>query len=492
MGVLLNTQVVSSEETSTETFGMKNFGTAALNDKRRTDRLVRVADALSRRPGGSLPEKLVGPGELDGLYHLMSCPSVTHESVLAPHRRQTLQKLAAHKGYVLILHDTTELDFTTHPSLTDRGPIGNGSHQGWLCHNALAVDPLTREVLGIAGQILHCRAQPPARESTAAKRGREDRESRLWVWGTQHLPSDRKIVDVCDRGADAFEFLEHEVNSGRTFVVRSARDRSVLPDHAGPAEKCLLHAHARRLAPSGTWTLDIPAARIERNIKSGKNRNSKKVIENRKRRQAVLQVSSAAVRVCAPQQKRGEHGGEPLLLWVVRVWEPNPPEGVEGLEWMLLTNHSASTFDAAQLVKNWYECRWIVEEFHKSQKTGCNIEDPQFNTSDRLHPMIALQSVVALTLLNLRELSRREDARIRPATDVVSLESVETLSAWRHQELRPNWTVHEFCLALARLGGHRNRTGDSHPGWIVLWKGWSRLQAMLEGARAQRIINKCA
>ncbi len=56
----------------------------------------------------------------------------------------------------------------------------------------------------------------------------------------------------------------------------------------------------------------------------------------------------------------------------------------------------------------------MIEEFHKAQKTGCRIEDPQFTSSQRLQPMIALLSVVALTLLNLREPSRRADAKTRP------------------------------------------------------------------------------
>ncbi len=49
--------------------------------------------------------------------------------------------------------------------------------------------------------------------------------------------------------------------------------------------------------------------------------------------------------------------------------------------------------------------------------------------SDRLHPMIALLRIVALSLLNLRELSRRDDARSRPATDVIAVDSVAILSA---------------------------------------------------------------
>lgn len=472
-------------------FGEVNFGAAVLGDLRRTKRLVRVADALVRYPGGSLPEKLRTPSELEALYHLMNCQTVTHETVLVPHRELTLRKIAEHEGPVLVIHDTTELDFTTRESLHDAGQIGNGSSKGWLCHNSLAVSPKQREVLGLASQILHCRPKVKKKESAAAKRSREDRESRLWLDGTQKLPSDRKIVDVCDRGADTFEFLEHEIRSGRTFLVRSCRDRSIVPGDA-PGDPKMLYELARTLPSLGQWTLSIPAARIEKNVKTGKNRSSQKTIVNRKSREAVLQVSVAQIRLRAPSRKHGEHGDQPLSLWIVRVWEPNPPEGVEPLEWFLLTNHPVATFEDAWNVVDWYECRWIIEEFHKAQKTGCGIQNPQFTKSERLHPMIALLSVVALSLLNIRELSRRPDAQSRPATDVIAADYVQILSLWRHGTAKPDWTIHDFCLALARLGGHQNRKHDHHPGWIVLWKGWSHLQAMMDGANAFKKMKRSA
>src|SRR4029079_2489664 len=77
-------------------FGEVNFGAAVLGDQRRTKRLVRVADAMVRHPGGSLPAKLRSPAELEALYHLMNCETVTHETVLAPHRALTLRKIAEH------------------------------------------------------------------------------------------------------------------------------------------------------------------------------------------------------------------------------------------------------------------------------------------------------------------------------------------------------------------------------------------------------------
>jgi hypothetical protein len=97
--------------------------------------------------------------------------------------------------------------------------------------------------------------------------------------------------------------------------------------------------------------------------------------------------------------------------------------------------------------------------------------------------MIALLSVVAVSLLQLRDSSRDEQLREQPATAVVSPEEVEVLSGWRYRQRRA-LTVGEFFLALARLGGHQNRRKDRCPGWLVLWRGWQALQLMVQGARA--------
>jgi hypothetical protein len=148
---------------------------------------------------------------------------------------------------------------------------------------------------------------------------------------------------------------------------------------------------------------------------------------------------------------------------------------------MLLTNEPVQEYDDAQRVTEWYERRWIVEEFHKAKKTGCQIEDMQFTGTERLEPAIAVVSMIAVTLLNLREASRRPDAKTRLATTLLAPEYVETLSLWRHAEIARDWTVHEFFYALGRLGGHQNRKSDGRPGWLVLWRGWTKLQCMTDG-----------
>ena len=78
-----------------------------------------------------------------------------------------------------------------------------------------------------------------------------------------------------------------------------------------------------------------------------------------------------------------------------------------------------------------------------------------------------------------------------PAVRYVPGWYVEVLSAWRHGAPRMGWTVREFYLALGRLGGHQNRKCDGPPGWLVLWRGWDTLHAMLAGVAAMARRRRC-
>ena len=469
-------------------FGEVNFAAAELGDARRTQRLIRTADLMSRRPGGTLPQKLRTPADLRAFYRLVNCEEVTHEAILAPHREATLKTIADMHSTVLVLHDATELDYTTHRSLADLGQIGNGHHRGYIVQNSLAVDPETRHVLGLCNQVLHHRVHVPENETMAEKRERESRESLLWLKGTTPLPASSQLVDICDQGADTFEFLEHEANSGRRFVIRAAHDRAIFIGHdeGSICEADYLRSYASRLPEAGRWMLSV-TSKVD--VKSPKKKGKKAKIRRTARR-AELAVAFAPVQIKPPGKKNGNHGNEPLAVWVIRVWEINPPPGQERLEWFLITNERVETYEDAYRVVGWYECRWIVEEYHKGMKTGCKIESPQFTNEERLTPAIALLSIIALTLLAMRDASRRPDAKTREAVEIISSDYVAVLSAWRHGKVRLDWSIHDFYYALARLGGHQNRKHDHPPGWQTIWEGWKELQAMVCGAEVMNSTRK--
>src|SRR3954453_16311313 len=209
-------------------FGSRHFGEAQLGDVRRTRRLVQAADAIAQHPGGTLPQKLHDPTPVDALYRLANRKEVTHDAVLEPHRQRTLRAMRQADGPVLVIHDTTELDYSTSKSLTGLGQIGNGRGRGYECHNALAVHASTRTVLGLANQILARRDTVGKGESREARRRRETRESRLWKRGSEAVgpaPEGATWVDVCDRGADVFEYIAYKHKALAHFIVRSKHDR---------------------------------------------------------------------------------------------------------------------------------------------------------------------------------------------------------------------------------------------------------------------------
>jgi len=470
---------------TTQSFGEFNFGHANLGDKRRTDRLVQLTDQLCLRPGGTLPQKFRCPADLQAFYRLMDTDEVTHDAILGAHRQATLKHIENLDTPILVLHDSTELEYTDHKSLVELGQIGNGNRRGYITHNSLAVNPENREVLGLCNQVLHRRAKVSKSESRTQRKNRRSRESRLWLRGVNAIPNRAQFVDVCDRGADTSEFLKHEINSGRRFVIRSAHDRCILLGHDEPkeSEAGKLRDYAQSLPQEDAWTLQVTAKSEMRSPQ----RKGKKKLAVRSKREANMAVAYAPIQVCPSRSKKTA-----LKMWVVRVWETDPPAGEKRLQWLLLTNEAIENVDDAYRVVGWYECRWIIEEFHKGMKTGCRIESMQFTSEDRLQPAIALMSVVTLKLLQLRQASRAADAQTRKATTVICTSYVEVLSLWRHNTINRDWTVHEFYYALARLGGHQNRKHDHPPGWQVIWEGWKELLPMVIGynaAKAKR--NNC-
>ncbi len=452
----------------TASFGEANFGHCDLGDARRTRRLVRAADQILAHPDKPLPHKFASPKDYRAVLRLANTPQATHQAILQAHARAARDRLRDGPDVVVLPEDTTELDFSGQHTLA-LGPIGNGGGQGFECHNTLAVDPRSREILGLLDQILHLRRRPSKGEGVAAKRRDTSRESRLWVKAAANVgmpPAGKLWVHVCGRGADTFEYLDYMAGSRRSFVLRSCQNRALEVAAADPGPR-LLHDRLRAKAPQATWQVEVSAQKAKDSQPA------------RGARLATGGAAAEAVRLKAPVVHRGEHGKGPVAAWAIRVWEPEPPAGQEALEWLLLTDQEVAEAARLREVVGYYACRPVAEEYHKCQKTGVGIESLQLQSRAGLEPLIALLSVVAVALVNLRVAARREETAGRPAREVVDPSWVRVLSVWRYQEER-ELTMKEFTLALGRLGGHQNRKGDGLPGWLTLWRGWERLHTMLD------------
>lgn len=233
----------------------------------------------------------------------------------------------------------------------------------------------------------------------------------------------------------------------------------------GTAEKVNLFQYARSVPKLGSFSL-FPRSR-----------------SNEPERIAKLSMAAQLVKIRSPQRPGYKSGDLPSVeCTVIRVWEPNPPEGIEPLEWILLSDQHVHKFEEVMICINQYACRWLIEDFHKALKTGLGVEKLQLEEANRLFAAIAIMSIVALRLVEIRERFRIAPDDSAENAGLSSLE-LEVLEIRLKRQLK---TVKDVSLAIGRLGGHMNRKRDGMPGLITLWRGVKRLLELTEGIRLSK------
>ncbi len=459
-----------------KTWAAQQFAACKLGDKRRTNRVIKMAEQMADNPSGSFCEQMETWGDLKAAYRLFDKEKVTFEAVVRPHWEQTKQ---VESGRYLLLDDTTEVDFGSHRQIKGLAELGNGSGRGFLLHNALMVNANSQEIVGVAGQTVHYRKPRPKKE-TIAQRMKRERESRVWgdvIDDIGQPPEGVQFVHVCDRGADDFVVFCHLVKQQSDWVIRaSSLHRKILnPD----GERVSLSQYLATLPLAGTFTLAL---------RSRKDQPA---------RTAKLEVRFGKLRVpvpCHTSPYVKSSGLSSIEMWVVQVCEVDAPEGVEPISWVLYTSLPVAVFGAAWQIIEYYELRWLVEEYHKALKTGCCIQKRGLRKAERLEPMVALMSVVALRLLQLKSVARTDPDR--PAKKIVPRLWLQMLKAARKNLRRVHdLTIGEFYRELAKLGGFLGRKSDGEPGWITIWRGWEKLNTLVRGAelalRLRIELEKC-
>jgi transposase-like protein len=508
------------------------FAGVSLGDRRRDARLLEAATAMADQPTASNPQRLDW-NELRAFYRLVHARRSTLEILQSGHRERTRARMTATAQRVLIVHDTTELDFTDHPAVHDElGPIGTGAGVGLLQHNSLAFDPESKQILGLVHQQLERRQPRPPRETRHERALRPHKESRLWLAGFRGVgraPLGSRWIDVCDRGADYFEAMQQARQLGHEFLLRVRQDRRVLV----PAVDAATGVVADELQTLHQAIAAIPAATTKAVRVASKG--------GRPGRTATVQVGYAMVRLQPPQPHGPRRGLVSLPVTLIRAWEAGVTEARtaaqqakthagqaaaalqaaaaqaaatvgaaaqaqalaevarrqrlwdeaqaaataqaaqvnEYLDWWLATSSPIASIDDAVRAVSDYEWRWpVAEEYHKVEKSGLRIEGQRFETAAALMAALALVAVVAVRLLQLRY--AREEQPEAAAGAVATAEEIALVGKATHFQ-GTTMTVKQFVDRVARLGGHLGRKCDGPPGWMSLWRGYQRLTDMLLG-----------
>jgi len=116
----------------------EEFNTVDFKDKRLDERLIKVANRLGQSCSSSIPQACNGWQEVKGAYRLFSHEKVTADKILRGHYESTKARIAIAKR-VLLLQDTTELDYSNHTQKEGIGLLNNEYRNGIYFHPLLAV-----------------------------------------------------------------------------------------------------------------------------------------------------------------------------------------------------------------------------------------------------------------------------------------------------------------------------------------------------------------
>jgi hypothetical protein len=457
------------EEEDQDSWAAQEMLRANLGDKRLNRRVSKVLHQLAQRPEGSVPSAFQSWRETLAAYRFFDNEKVSAEKVLEPHRDATLERVQEFP-VVLCVQDTTELDFTGKSQIQGLGPLSQKSALGLYIHPTLAITP-ERLCLGVVDQwswVRDAEDHGGKDRQHRLRRSLEEKESLRWVEGYrrvcdwQSTLSQTRLVYMADGDSDLFELFEEGETGEADWLIRASQDRAL----AGGG---LLKATLRETEILGTLDFDLPgnAQRAQRHV--------------------VQTLRAARLKLRPPY--RPDKKLPVVEVTAILAWEENPPEGVEPIEWLLLTNLEVRSAQEAREKVQWYVCRWQIEVYFRILKSGCRVEELQLQERDRLEVALALYMIVAWRVLYLIMLGR--------TLPEISCEAVLGPEEWKAvylvtQRKKPPSqppALQEMLVLIATLGGFLARKGDGPPGPKALWIGLQRTRDFVLALQAREAVS---
>ncbi len=446
-----------------EQWVVENFGVCELGDERRTKRLVKIASNMLAAPEQSLPAQNPEWSHTKAVYRFFANKNVTFERVAQLHWQQTRQ---TKPGRYLLICDTTDINHYWRKATTGLGMLGDGKGRGLQLHSCLMYDCNEKQIHGIGGALV-CYRKLRSKNETKMQRLNRDRESNVWgklVDQVGSAPDGSQWIHVWDRGGDNFEAICHIFLTGNDWVIRAAQThRNVFTEDG---RKMPLRDATQEARLLGSYELNL---RSRTGVAA---------------RTAKVEVSVVRVKFPRPSQhsKWVKHCGiTELPMNVVIVQEVDAPTGVKPIRWVLLTSLPVRTFKDAWQVIEYYENRWLIEEYHKVMKSACNLEEHALRDASRLEPLIALISIIGVRLLQLKLIGRNQpDAK---AKSHVPSSWLRALKLARPKINLAGMSVYQFFREIAKLGGFLGRKHDGEPGWQTIWRGYQKLRSLLDAMK---------
>ena len=434
-----------------------------LDDERLDKRSKTLIETLAANPEASINASCKDWNETLAAYRFFSNDLVSPEEILRPPQEATLQRMQV-QPVVLIVQDTTELDYTEHPP-EDARCLNTEHRFGLYDHVSLAATP-ERLCLGVVGVETFDRAPESLGKSDERRTlPIEEKESYRWLQGYRlacelavKCPG-TQIVSVADRECDIYEiYAEYRDRPNRRaeYVIRAQWERAT-PERDPETGKNAYRTVYQTVADSpllATRIVELPA------------------IPGRAAREACLEIRAISVTMKAPHDRSCL---KPVTHNVVLVQEVGGPGDGTDVDWLLFTTLPIDTAAAVEKVIDYYRARWIVEIYFRTLKSGCCVEEIQLETVARLKRCLAFYRIIAWQILNLTYLNRT--APDLPCTAMFSDSEWKSVYRVVTKQAVPKTPpgLSRFVRILSQLGGYNNRPGEPPPGPQVLWVSLRRM-----------------
>lgn len=379
-----------------------------LGDERLNARAARMLGQRGARPTQSFFRSFDNGAEAKGAYKLIENgrAEISLTSLLAPHQLQTARRMAAEK-VVLLAQDTTGLSYNTLAETTGLGSIGERGTRGLFLHSLQA---FRLDGIPLGTLWAEVWARPP--QSERAHRNAQscdEKESGRWIRALQAASAQARrmpqtVVLVCgDRESDIYELYDQKAGAPENvhLLVRGQHDRCL----SGGTR---LLASLAALPLGGRMEVRVP------------RRNQQPA------RTATLELRWQEVELCPPAVAL-KKSWPTLKVYAVWAKEVGAPEGVDGIDWLLLTTWPVSTLKMARRVVRWYGLRWGIECWHHVLKVVCRVETRQMKSAQALERALALDMLIASRVLLLTRLGKEHPNL--PAELFYSAEELEVLAA---------------------------------------------------------------
>jgi len=441
-------------------FAQATFGKAQLGDARRTKRLMDAATALAQHPGSSIPAACENNGSrLEGFYKLIRNDAVDPEAIRQAAFGATAEAVKPGNDLLLLIQDTTSIS-PVHP-LREQLKTKPGSPLGYEVHTGMLVDAADGVPIGILGQLVW------SRKHTKHEKKLLDVESAKWQCLDEQIKKQdidkKRLIRVGDREADFFDYLKYCDEERNRFVIRAAQDRHI--KQQGAFRRLRQAAEDAPIVGTREITIEQRGAQ-----KKGLEQNARAA---RPRHRVTTMLRATRVELKNP------NGKTYISVNIVYVTSVD-----NELEWLLLTQEPISTLTEVEAIVSYYEKRWLIEQFHKSWKSGCKVEERRMGSLDNFLRIMAITMPIALRLLRLQILANK--AAEKPAIEALSLLELQVL--WAKIERTQLPTQMPSCewayRSIAKLAGWTDSKRTGRIGVDTLWRGHAILISLADGWRA--------